>query len=86
MERHLTTAGQVIDALGGIDSVVALTGRGPTAVSNWRVSNKFPSSTYLLIGDGLRQLGVTAAVSLWGFDREPKVGKRQAEDVAGTPS
>lgn len=84
MSRHLTTTAEVIDVLGGTNATSELTGRGANAVSNWRVSGEFPPSTYLLIGDKLRDLGMSADVGLWGFDREARQRQSAAsEDVNG---
>ena len=67
MDGALTTTGAVVDALGGNSAVVRLTGSSPTAVSNWRQFNSFPSKTYLVLNDALREIGKEAPASLWGM-------------------
>jgi hypothetical protein len=64
----LTTAGQVIDALGN-RTVMSLTGNEgkPTVISNWRVSNRFPAKTYVVMTTALAQIGKRAPAALWGM-------------------
>lgn len=82
MDRHLTTTADVIEALGGIEAVAKSTGRTYTAVSNWRVWNRFPPRTFLLLSDALREKGLTVSVLLWGFD-EPHSIKRDSSEISG---
>lgn len=62
---QLTTADEVIDALGGNQSVIALTGCAPSSVSNWRRFGRFPADEYLRFQTALAQLGHHAPPSLW---------------------
>lgn len=60
----------VIEALGGTFATAALTGYKPTAVSNWRKRQQFPSNTFLVFARVLRENGLSAPARLWGM-REP---------------
>ena len=62
---RLTTADEVIDALGGTAAVAGLTGRGVTAVCNWRVEDRFPANTYLVMTKALRRERLGAPAELW---------------------
>lgn len=73
MHSELSSAVQVIDALGGIQAVMDLTGRKYSAVHHWRSCGSFPASTYLLLTDELRRRDLTASPSLWRM-RQPEVG------------
>jgi hypothetical protein len=68
--QELSTTSEVMDALGGNASVVAITSSNPKAVWNWRVSKTFPANTYVAMTEALRAIGKTAPASLWGM-REP---------------
>lgn len=84
---ELTTTQAVIDALAVVDgfgrpiesgnvAVARLTGRTPTAVSNWRRFETFPSNTYVALTEALAAIGETAPDSLWamaGAARAPEV-------------
>ena len=70
------TATEIIDILGGTSAVADLTGSSATAVSNWRVVNRLPSNTYLVIKDALARLGRAAPDHLWSM-REPPVERRK---------
>lgn len=69
--RKLTTAKQVIDAVGGTKAACDLTGRKPTAISNWRVWDRFPANTFWKFQTELERSGFTAPASLWGQDGAP---------------
>lgn len=62
---ELTTADEVIDALGGNGAVIALTGCTPSSVSNWRRFGRFPADEYVRFQAALTQLGHHAPPSLW---------------------
>lgn len=62
--KTLTTTSAVIDELGGTSKVGSLTGRVPSAVSNWRKSI-FPPDTYIVITDELREKNCRALPALW---------------------
>ena len=66
---QLDTTDAVIDALGGTKAVSEIVSRAPQSVSNWRnaVRGKFPSSTYLVLLDALKQKNLAAPTSLWGL-------------------
>ena len=62
-----TTTSAIIDALGGVPAVAALTGSKPAAVSNWLNFSHFPSRFYALMLDALHERGLHAPASLWGM-------------------
>lgn len=75
-EQNLTSAVEVIDALGGTSAVADLTHRKYTAAFNWRSFNAFPPNTYIVMTGALAAIGKTAPASLWGMvaaeAREPE--------------
>lgn len=71
MHSELSSAEQVIGALGGIQGLMDLTGRKYSAVHHWRSCGSFPASTYLLLTDELQRRGLTANPSLWRM-RQPE--------------
>jgi len=64
--RHLDTVDDVIDAIGGSSAIAQLTGRGRTAVSNWRSWERFPACLHALMTEALLQRGCVASPALWG--------------------
>jgi hypothetical protein len=66
----LTSAGAVIDALGGTQKLAELIGKSPQTVSNWR-TNGFSAKTADFIRAELQAIGKTAPGSLWGM-MEPR--------------
>ena len=66
MDRLATTI-EVMDALGGVKAVAALTKRTYNAAHNWRSSERFPSNTYVTLTRALEAKGKTAPPSLWGM-------------------
>jgi hypothetical protein len=71
MQSELSSADQVIEALGGIQALMDLTGRKYSAVHHWRSCGSFPSSTYLILTTELHRKGLTASPSLWRM-RQPE--------------
>jgi hypothetical protein len=65
--EELTKTAEVMDALGGNLAVAELTGSKPKAVWNWRGFKTFPTNTYIVMINALRQKGKTAPASLWGM-------------------
>lgn len=63
----LSTASEVMDALGGNSAVAEITASKPKAVWNWRKDNFFPSNTYVALTEALSAKGKTAPASLWGM-------------------
>lgn len=61
----LTTAAQVIDALGGTGVVAKVFGLSSTSVSNWKSRNRLPPTMRRAMADMLEQIGLTAPPSLW---------------------
>lgn len=61
------TTKQVIEALGGIAAVAALTGRTYNAACNWGGFDTFPANTYVAMTAALSERGLTAPPSLWGM-------------------
>lgn len=67
MARKLSTASEVIDALGGTSATARLTKRKLQSVSNWRAEGRLPANTFLQIGAELKQRGFDAPPSVWGI-------------------
>lgn len=72
--RSLETATEVVDALGGIKAVAALTDRKYNAAANWPAFGKFPPNTFLVMRKALEAAKCEAPASLWGM-----VGAEAAE-------
>ena len=72
MIENLTSTSDVIDKLGGTRAVANLFGCGVNAVSNWRVSNRFPADTYEALTAELTRHGHAASASLWGFRKSKR--------------
>ncbi len=68
MDRALTSASEVIDALGGTTATSRITGRkGLTPVYNWRATGRLPADTFLVLQAKLAERGYTAPPALWGI-------------------
>lgn len=67
MERELTSAAEVMDALGGIDATARIAGARYKAAANWKSFNRFPSRTFVTLTRALRERGLCAPASLWGM-------------------
>jgi hypothetical protein len=80
--RAFTSTTQVIEALGGNTAVAALTGRQPSAVSNWHGADHFPSNTFVLMGRKLQALGIEAPDWLWDMGPRAHRKPRRAKIVA----
>lgn len=63
----LSTAAEIIEKLGGINTVGALTNSDYKAVWNWKAGNWFPARTYVVLDAELRKRGLIAPASLWGM-------------------
>jgi hypothetical protein len=64
---NIPSVGLVISTLGGNSRVAEICHADPKAVSNWKVSGKFPAATYVLIQRHLTKMGLTAPDALWGM-------------------
>lgn len=66
MSTELTTTSEVVKALGGLQKVAELTGRGRTnVVWNWTATTHFPPDTFLVMQAALERQGKSAPASLW---------------------
>ncbi len=85
-KRAFTSTTQVIEALGGTAAVAALTGRLPSAVSNWHGLDHFPSNTYVIMWKALQALELEAPDWLWDMGprahRKPRRAKTDATIAA----
>lgn len=68
MAQLLLTTSDVIEKLGGLNAVAAITGRGYTAVSNWKARETFPPDTYLALQSALQAKDYEAPPRLWRMD------------------
>lgn len=66
-KKRLTTAGEVMEALGGVSEVARLTRRTYKAAFQWRYLPTFPANTYIVMTEALGQRGLSAPPSLWGM-------------------
>lgn len=64
-ESHLDSTTDVMDALGGIKAVSALTGSGYKATENWSRAKTFPPCFFLVMSWALHKIGKTAPPELW---------------------
>jgi hypothetical protein len=64
--RMLETTGEVMDALGGVGAVSALTGARYKTVWPWADGKTFPSRYFLVMTWALKRKRLTAPPSLWG--------------------
>jgi len=64
-ERELHSARQIVNALGTINAVAALTGVRVKAVYHWLYVSQFPSHTYCTMQVELVRLGYWARPHLW---------------------
>jgi hypothetical protein len=64
--RRLSTVDQVIDALGGMDRVLELTGTNSKQTWNWqRRTGQFPAQWHDAMTKALRKRRCTAPPRLW---------------------
>jgi hypothetical protein len=68
----IDTVDDVIRELGGNAEVAALTGVGPSAVTNWRERGIAPDK-FLLVRDALAALGKEASPRVFAFKTEASV-------------
>jgi hypothetical protein len=69
----MQTSIEVIEALGGTKAVAEMTGRTYNAAANWRVFNRFPANTFVLMQTELVKRGLSAPVALWGMAEAERV-------------
>lgn len=67
MNEVLSSTSEVIDALGGIAPVAAITGRKYGAAAQWPHFQSFPSNTYIVMTEALKAKGLQAPPALWGM-------------------
>ena len=75
MSTNITTAADVIDALGGSVSVAKLLGTRSNVVGNWRL-RKLPAKSFHAMQTALAVRGLSAPVSLWDQYEIPKSGQK----------
>jgi hypothetical protein len=64
--RRLSSAGDVVMTLGGIDAVVRLTeSKSRNVVWNWLNAGAFPPNTYVVMVRALERRDCTASARLW---------------------
>jgi hypothetical protein len=67
VKTELVSVDEVIDALGGTNSVARQTGNQPSAISNWRRAHRLPAKMYLWFMRELDERGFDAHPRLWGM-------------------
>lgn len=65
MPATLTTANQVIDALGGVEGLQKLTGQTSQVINNWRRFKKFPAHEHDELTRALKRRGKRAPARLF---------------------
>jgi hypothetical protein len=70
--RHLNSASEIIDKLGGNAAVAAMCDVGASAISNWRALGAFPPRVHLIIFDECQKAGLDVPTSYFRamFDRQ----------------
>ena len=68
----LRTTSDIINALGGIETMAELTGTSVNGVYNWRAGKQFAADTYRLLKDALEEIGHDAPDTLWPMRQAPK--------------
>jgi hypothetical protein len=63
--NQLLTVADVIDALGGNEIAAETLDVAYNTICNWRMYNRFPTDTYLMIRDELKDRGLVAPDHLW---------------------
>ena len=81
--NRLTTASDVINALGGTKKMAELLGVGAAAVSNYRTKG-FPASKYLHIDQLCTENGLNVADAVFGNQRGATDAQAEANEQAGT--
>lgn len=67
MAHILTSAGAVVDALGGVAEVAREFRVGETAIWNWIRRGYFPAHSYVLMHELLADRSASAPNSLWSM-------------------
>jgi len=79
-KQKLTTARQILAALGGVEKIAVLTQKSAKVVYHWQAINQFPSHTYCIMRRELKRHGYKARKHLWamtGFEK-PRRQKEKA--------
>jgi hypothetical protein len=76
-KKHLTTAADVLDAIGRARDIAKLCGVSSQATSNWRRRGSIAAEYYDIFCRELNRLGITADPAIWsqhkahpGFTRQ----------------
>lgn len=66
--KELRTNSSVVEHLGGLERLCAITGSNRKQAYNWvRKDAKFPAHTYVAMMRELERLGLTAKAQLWNM-------------------
>ena len=65
--KKLNSAREVVDHLGGLPRVCAITGANKKQAQYWDRSAAFPAATYCVMQRALRRRKATAHPSLWNM-------------------
>lgn len=63
---ELSTVDEIIDALGGVAAVQAVTGQKYNTVWNWKWRGKVPPEFHLIVSQALAGKGLSAPARLFG--------------------
>ncbi|KRR21313.1 hypothetical protein CQ14_06600 [Bradyrhizobium lablabi] len=76
--KTISNVAEIVEVLGGIERVAALTEAKDPAVWNWVYAfEAFPANTYFVLIEALKQRGYTAPPHLWKM-RGIRLRKRAA--------
>lgn len=60
----------LIEQLGGLTAAARVFDEQPQTVGNWRLRKQIPARLFLQHSAVLKQQGIVAPSTLWGFDRQ----------------
>jgi len=63
-KQKLTTARQILAALGGVEKIAVLTQKSAKVVYHWQAINQFPSHTYCIMRRELKRHGYKGAFEI----------------------
>lgn len=63
----ISSAGEVIDALGGATQMAARLNQKPNTVGNWRLRGKIPPEHFLAVSEALRASGKAVSPEVFGM-------------------
>jgi hypothetical protein len=87
-KQKLTTARQILAALGGVEKIAVLTQKSAKVVYHWQAINQFPSHTYCIMRRELKRHGYKTRKHLWamtGFKKPQRQRKKAPRKLRWDP-